>query len=216
MRTFLLEFSELRNKVVVCLASATKFNSETVLSTEELQKYHTFKSKNAANLFILGRYCAKSAYLIASGRDIPLNQINVINGVFGQPVLEEISDFSTSISHSYDMGGAIVFERNCLMGIDICCFKDVTNLLSISGGKEGINTVLTWAMQEALSKAIHTGITVPIEILKPRNIQQISSNLFQSEFINFPQYRSIAWVEDTYVVAVCYPKTLALNSICYS
>ena len=215
MRTIFLEFSGLKSKVVVCLASATKFNSETVLSTEELQKYHTFKSKNAANLFVLGRYCAKSAYLIASDRDISLNRINVINGVFGQPIFESISEFSTSISHSYYVGGAIVFERNCLMGIDICCFKDTANLFSICD-EEGINAVLTWAMQEALSKAIHTGITVPIEILKPRNIQQISSDLFQSEFINFSQYRSIAWVEDIYVVAVCYPKTLGLNSIHYS
>lgn len=212
MKTMYLEFGKLKSKAVVCLSSRVKEDPQKILTNSELQKYHSFKSQSAANSFFLGRYCAKYAYSIASNCHTSLNKINIVNGIFGQPFFEGLPGFNTSISHCNNEGAAIVFEQKYLMGIDICSPEDAESIFSTFGEKDA-NVALAWTMQEALAKAISTGITIPLEILSPHNIQQIHSHTFRSEYINFPQYQSIAWIDGTNIVAVCYPRNLVLNKI---
>ncbi len=212
MKTMYLEFGKSKSKAVACLSSRVKEDPQKILTDSELQKYYSFKSQSAAKSFFLGRYCAKYAYSIASNCHTSLNKINIVNGIFGQPFFEGLPGFSTSISHCNNEGAAIVFEQKYLMGIDICSSEDAESIF-LTFGKKDTNLALAWTMQEALSKAISTGITVPLEILSPHNIRKIYNQTFQSEYANFPQYQSIAWINDTHIMAICYPKNLVLNKV---
>ena len=189
---------------------------DNVFSKTELKKYEQFKVKSARDKFLLGRLAAKKAYLYLSKKNLAMNDIEIRNGVFNNPVLED-PYFDVSISHANNVAAGLVFDRSFPMGIDveainpskIDALSSVTTSEEIGGtGDDLFLLTVAWCMKEALSKAIRTGFTIPLDLLAIREMTQIDE-MFVCVFENFAQYKGYAKkISDDSVFAVVCPKQL--------
>jgi len=217
-----LEHKLLEVAVYVANSNDVFHESDDVLSHQEKKKYNMFKTATSKREYFLGRYCAKQAYLQLSKSKHELKSIEIVNGIFEQPVLHD-SKFNISISHSINVAGAVVFDKILEMGIDIetivddniPTFKAVTlkeELGSFDIHNEFIFAVC-WCLKESLSKAIKVGLTIPLPLLRIASIRKskFGENLFECEFSNFQQYKGFAQLDCNYVVAIVYPKQLSIE-----
>lgn len=226
------ENKKIRASCHITVASSIHLDYRHILSEIEIHKYDSFKVESAKNSFLLGRYSAKTAYMELNPNK-KLKDIDVQNGVFGQPFFTNDSEFELSIAHSDRIGAAIVFDKAYPLGIDIetrNASEDRSDIFSLVtkfdeiGNIEGVlsrsdqilRLIVAWCMKEALTKILKTGLTIPIDLLclkdfiKSGNIWR-NNSLFQCKFENFPQYKGIAKITDSYVVAIAYPRQLTVN-----
>lgn len=192
-----------------------------ILSPNEMKRYNSFKIDVPRTKYLLGRYSAKQAYLKLSGEISSMSKIEIKNGIFANPILND-PEFDISISHTYGMGAGIVFDRSFPIGIDlekidlskVAALRLMTSKVEI----ENINTIseldiltVAWCFKEALSKVIKTGLTIPLELLKIEKFM-IKTDIFRCIFSNFTQYSGYAKkITNNIVIAVVYPNQLNLN-----
>jgi len=127
--------------------------------------------------FLLGRYCAKQALRAALGTD-NRPQISILPGVFGQPLVQEATKprVGVSISHTTNIGGALVFDTAHPMGLDIACADEEMDLAIRAHLTERENDlikwpssqycrpIIAWTIKEALAKILLTGLMTPLPI----------------------------------------------------
>lgn len=107
-------------RAVLCITRANElaFGASEVLSESELQKYRSFKVDTGKLEFLLGRYSAKKAYCkLVQKKD--LRDVEIVNGIFEQPFFKNNGEFDVSITHSKEVGGAIVFDKVYPIGLDM-------------------------------------------------------------------------------------------------
>ena len=223
MGDLFFKYNGIAVRMSCCVTSLEDFHLQAheVLSQYELGKYDSFKVESGKIEYLLGRYSAKQAYFNLVDKDIDYCKIDIRNGTFDQPYFVGDADFDVSISHSQNMGGAIVFDRAFPMGFDLEVIdyaKVKTIQLSVSdeelkqldGDERNITAI--WCMKEALSKAIRTGLTVPLDLLKINDIKR-NGNFFQCCFKNFSQYKAIAEVAENYAMSIAYPQQLIIGEV---
>lgn len=223
MKNLLLKHNDkdIKMSIYIAKSSCVTLDHNIILSQSELKKYNSFKTESGKKEFLLGRYSAKQAYM-QSTHQCNFNDIEIKNGIFEQPFFVNNSEFDVSIAHTKGIGGAVVFDRAFPMGLDIETI-DTTKIesMQLMTKDEEINQLdvtleaaltIAWCLKESLSKAIKTGLTLPLELLEIENL--ITSNgFFECRFTNFTQYKGISKIKGNYVTALVYPKQLAVGGV---
>ena len=224
MERLSLKYNDIAVRMACCVTSLDDFHLQAheVLSQHELAKYDSFKVASGRIEYLLGRCSAKRAYLNLTGRNVDYSGIDIRNGIFEQPYFADDAKLDVSISHSQNIGGAIVFDRVFPMGFDLEVIDEMkvkTIQVSVSDdelehmdGDYESNITAIWCMKEALSKAIRTGLTVPLDLLKISNMKR-SGKFLECRFENFSQYKAIAEIVGTYAMSIVYPQQLTVGDV---
>jgi 4'-phosphopantetheinyl transferase EntD len=196
----------------------------TFLHENELDFFNTLKLPKVQHSYLLGRYAAKMALGIFM-EDSVLTDFRIGSGVFQQPILylAEGGNVQLSISHTAEMGIAVVFPERHPMGVDVEAInaeQSETIKGIITHGEEqklGLidadrNTSLTilWTIKEALSKVLKTGLMTPFHLYEIENIDHMDDVVVCS-FVNFPQYKSISWRSKGHAWSIVLPKKSVLD-----
>ncbi len=219
MKVFNLSFRKEVIENVVCIVEEVdlSFPPDYILSNLETEKYNKFKSDKGRIEYLLGRYASKIAYNKISGKCIPYESISIENGIFEQPILNS-NFWDISISHAHHIGAGIIFDKKFPIGIDLerLNIKNIKliqekvykeEIIDVIDQPEVVYLTVIWCLREAVSKAIKTGLTIPIDLLKLKKLSKVS-NWFLCEFENFPQYYGAAQVIENYVFAIAHPMQL--------
>jgi 4'-phosphopantetheinyl transferase len=193
------------------------------LSLAESRLATDLKFDRRRRTFLLGRYCAKeSLAALLHRRDF--TSIDVIPGVFAQPVvLNSGSRASVSISHTDDSAAALAFDSTHPMGLDIECLdeekasaveaqltaKEKIMVASLSQNRSEARFV-SWAMKEALSKVLLTGLMTPLPIYEIATMVT-EDDVWRATFRNFGQYQAVALLVRRHVVALALPKNTQIQ-----
>lgn len=189
------------------------------LHKSELEKYVQIKLEQRKQSFIAGRLVAKQtlSYLF---KENDLTKIAIKPGIFNQPLIDYHNNqlkYKISLSHSSDQSICLVFPEEHPMGIDMETVRknsgmDIASQLTSyekslwQNDAMDIDTfyVLLWTIKEALSKVLHTGLTVPLEIYEIEHIAK-KRNFYISTFKNFGQYKVISFRKGSNVYSFALP-----------
>ncbi|GAB6989838.1 4'-phosphopantetheinyl transferase family protein [Paenibacillus pini] len=197
---------------------------DAYLHLDEIDYLKTLKYEPRIKSYLLGRYAAKKA-IASLLDDNDLTKIHVKNGVFNQPVILHDSPkrIQVSLTHCNDIAAAIAFPEIMILGIDIekinssltrtveaeltSSEKIIATRLSCS--YESFSTII-WTLKESLSKAIKTGLAVPLQLLEVKDIED-KDGCWVSSFTNFSQYSAISFVVEGYAYSLTYPKYVEIE-----
>lgn len=211
-------------KIGFCISnkdfSLLEIEQDTFLYQNEKDYYATLRFPKRQQSYLIGRYCAKQAIRYCLN-EININQFNIKNGIFQQPVVQGAENVQVSISHAEDFGVAIAFSETCPMGIDIEVVSKHTEILAHLTMKEqqlanklfiseDAQLILLWSIKEALSKTIKCGLMIPFELLEILSITQQENRMF-SYFKNFHQYQALSFFVANKVCSIVYPKDALLD-----
>lgn len=205
-----------------CDLMSLKMHAENFLHTNELRYLETLHYEKRQFSFLLGRYCAKQ--LVSRHCQKKITEFEITTGIFRQPIITDI-DLEISLSHSEKMSAAIAFPRQLILGLDLEVLQPryataiqqelvepEISLLAHTFVNEPIIMGLTiiWTIKEALSKALKTGLTIPLQFLEVHTIERYDNYCF-STFKNFPQYQTITiWMADL-VLSIVFPKATIIS-----
>jgi 4'-phosphopantetheinyl transferase len=170
--------------------------------------------------YLLGRYAAKQA-LRDCLKHSDLTDIEVVKGVFEQPVV--LSPFKASaelsLAHTRGVAVAIACRAGHPMGVDIEFLgDDKAEFLSsyLTAAEEELihqadktannGRYLLWTMKEALSKALRCGLMTPLEVFEVANLSDSTGGSWLAYFTNFAQYKAHSWSIDRYILSIVLPK----------
>ena len=195
---------------------STLINVHLHKSEKEVLAGYEFEKRKLS--YALGRVSTKIA--LQEVLRVDTDKCWVEKGVFKQPILYTTDSklkLQCSLSHSENMGVAIVFPEAHPLAVDIEKIDlskiDAINSKLVDSEKElcfkyshyPIHTIL-WTLKEALSKVIKCGLTVPFDLLEIDNIEKTALG-FVSTYKNFFQYKASSFIlEDNFAVSVVYPK----------
>lgn len=194
------------------------------LHPNELNFFDTLKFEKAQHSYLLGRFAAKSAWSAFAENGL-MTAAEITAGIFQQPVLylPDGGNVQLSIGHTEKIGMAIVYPESHPMGID-AEFIDAAQSETIRGvialkeqgklhlihSEESKSLTLLWTIKEALSKVLKTGLMTPFELFEVENIQH-QEDILICDFINFPQYKSISWLDGGYAWSIVLPRKSMLD-----
>lgn len=194
------------------------------LHKNEIEYLESLLFESRINSYLLGRYTAKKAISKLTDEGC-LNEIIIRNGVFNQPVVicDSFSNVQVSITHCDEFAASIAFDDMLKLGIDLEKYGVELNLGIESEltqhEKELINRVncsyscfvlMVWSIKESLSKALKTGLTVPLSVLEVQSIES-REGYFLCSFTNFIQYTSISFIVGEFVCSITLPKNVELK-----
>lgn len=195
------------------------------LHEKEQDFFDTLKLPKVQHSYLLGRYAAKMALSIFMD-DIVLTDARISSGIFQQPVLylTEAGNVQLSISHTTEMGIAVVFPEGHPMGVDVEAVnaeqtetikgiitpneKQKLPLIDADANK---SLTILWTIKEALSKVLKTGLMTPFHLYEIDNIE-LRGEIVVCSFINFPQYQSISWISNGHAWSLVLPKKSLLDT----
>jgi 4'-phosphopantetheinyl transferase len=218
---------ERRYEVVLNLTYMTETESHQLipyLTSEERDYLKFIRSDKRLRSYLYGRYSLKKAVSQYSN-EVQLNNINIKNGIFGQPVIELKSPKNPggSLSHCETCAASLVYDEALIMGIDIeevnrnvrkVLENNITtheaSLIKNQVIQETLAFVILWTAKESLAKCLKTGLTVPLELYEVEKIEN-KEKYFKISFTHFMQYTAFTFVFDTYVCSITYPKLIELS-----
>jgi 4'-phosphopantetheinyl transferase len=220
-----LQRSNLQLEATLVVASSNTAWSLMDLSGEifgkaEAAYLSTLQFERRQKSYLLGRYAAKMALGNALAES-DLRTIEIERGVFEQPVVRYPGDnrWDVTISHTEFLAAALAYPRVHPMGIDIeridaAGAETASSQLSKqeAGWLESqpanrLETIFAlWTAKEALSKALRTGLTSPIEIYNLAEFSRINRGIWEGLFLNFAQYKARVWIGSSSVLAIVLPK----------
>ncbi|MBW8683049.1 4'-phosphopantetheinyl transferase family protein [Chitinophaga rhizophila] len=198
----------------------------TLLHPSEKERYLQLQTPARRNSFLLGRCAAKTALSGLTPHVAPA-AINIAKGVFNFPVVYGIGmdNLQVSISHSPPFAIAIAFSEAHPLGIDIEKIKvangdllrrvmspwevDLTSQLGLDAS---IGNTVIWSAREALSKIIRTGLSAGFDLLRVQSMVYYEQALLLS-FVNFPQYKAIVIIENSYVFSLVIPAGTGIDIV---
>lgn len=202
--------------------SNSMFNGELIdiihIYSSELSNMSESRKKE----YILGRYAATRAVEILENH----SGIYIKRGLFNNPYLVG-SDFSDiSIAHSNEYVTAIAFDRNIILGVDCqminseddvsCIWELLTvnekRLLSSCTLEYNIMIMVFWTIKESVTKAIRTGLTIPMNILEIVEVVY-SGNKIIAYMKNIPQYKTVTYIKDKLIISIALPKVLDIYGL---
>lgn len=194
-----------------------------VLSDFEKKEFSYLKYPKRRLSYLLGRICSKISIKQLIG-EVNLQDISIVNGVFGFPVVKGgVQNIMVTYSHCNNIGISLAFREEFLLGIDIeKISKEKSKLVQKYITKDeqtiindfGLNVegcFFLWTIKEALSKIIKTGFTLSFDILAISNFKKVCKNIWESQFVNFSQYKGISLMFDDHVCSIVLPKNTYLN-----
>jgi 4'-phosphopantetheinyl transferase len=204
------------------LTDLNKFRT-SFLHPKEQDYYEALLHPTRQKSYLLGRFCAKQA-ISAYTNNLDLRACFIENGVFEHPVVHLNYDHNlqVSISHSDELGAAIIFPEVHPLAIDVetVCIKKMLTIKSqmtvkemklsnlFSSNAEIWGLTMLWTAKEALSKILKCGLMISFELLEVETIIR-DNNYIVSTFKNFPQYKAISFsIEQTICTLVCPKNTL--------
>lgn len=170
--------------------------------------------------FVHSRYITKKAVQNLMP-DTPLNNIQVLKGVFEQPVLEishGSASYDVSVSHKDNIAASLVFPHYHPAGIDIDVvtpqnMKALNRMLTAHEqhicGEYSERKMAIYTAKEALSKIMKCGLTVPVHFLEVNALQK-EETFYSGVFTNFCQYQFISFASGDHILTMVFPK----NSKC--
>ncbi|MGS0763563.1 4'-phosphopantetheinyl transferase family protein [Syntrophomonas curvata] len=190
----------------------------------ELNYYETLVAEKRKKSYLLGRYSAKQAVFSFVGIHNPQN-IFIKPGCFTQPIFinNHYKNVQVSISHCDDIGAAVAFPEELLMGIDI--ERVDTNKVDAMESQMTANEIdlvksfpdpyitmltLLWTAKEALSKVLKTGLMTPFHVFEIDMLQK-KHNSIALTFQNFGQYQGISFNLGNYINTIVYPKNTEMD-----
>ena len=199
---------------------------ESFFHASELKVFLRFKHENRKRSFLLGRYAAKQALAKLCGEE-DLRAIQVIKGIFGQPVVKYKSSlWDVSISHCAEWAVALAFPLVHPMGLDIetvdlgrinamkSQFTLDENQWVRSKGPDFESTLSTvvWTVKEGISKLIKSGFMSPFSIyeLDLKKLEATQPSMYVNYFRNFGQYKAVSLVSERHVLSLVLPKLSTL------
>lgn len=194
------------------------------LSKEEFRLYEDIKSNERKQSFVYGRVAAKIALKIIL-QDLKFEEVSIVPGLLGQPVIKNLSmnDYAISISHSKKIAAAIIVSSICPVGIDVeeISFSHINELNSICreyeleltanchGDDEVTAKTRIWTLKEALSKALTCGFVVPLSYFDI--IEFSRDQLGSCSFANFPQFIGHSYVLSDHVLSIVLPYNVKIE-----
>ena len=162
--------------------------------------------------FVHSRYIAKKAVqnLIP---EIPIGNIQVLKGVFEQPVLV-ISNcsaaYDVSVSHKDTIAAALVFPQSHPAGIDIDVADPANSaaldrMLTLHERQISQPKMIMYTAKEALSKVMRCGLTAPLHFLEVNSLQK-DGIFYRGVFTNITQYQFISFPGNAYMFTMVFPK----------
>ena len=190
----------------------TGTNLHDLLHIKEIHRASNYPQEKRKNSYLLGRISAKLA--IKKYLDLTkTNSFYIDNGVFNQPIIVGLHSpyFQISLSHTQDIGIAIVYDESHPMGIDIesvddSSSKDVMSILSQNEKDllKQVDPLILWTAKESLSKCLKTGLTIPFDWFEVNKIIELKENCFEIYFLNLNQFKATVFMTDQYIVACSY------------
>ena len=193
--------------------------SALALHPDEIERLQGMRHAGRRRDFALGRHVARCAVSSLAGahatRDSP-----IAVGVFGQPVLggPAAPHLDVSLGHADGLVAAVAFPRSHPLGLDVEGLdfgRAATMMAHIStrerellGGLELDELeMLTrlWTAKEALSKALRTGLTLPLELYEAMSAERDGERV-RFTFTTFRQYAAETLAGRTHCLALCLPR----------
>lgn len=189
-----------------------------LLSEDERNRYIGFKYPLRGLSYLLGRLSSKIA-IEQLDNDINPQNISIVNGVFGFPVVKGNSkNIQVNYSHSDNIGVSLAYYEEYPIGIDIekidfdkisiiksyMTEREIQMVKDIDLEKEG--AFFLWTMKESLSKIIKTGLTLRLDVLEIQSIKKLQDNIWESSFVNFTQYKIISGFFNDHICSITIPR----------
>jgi phosphopantetheinyl transferase len=191
-----------------------------ILSAQEYEKYRLSLTQKKKDDFLLGRYSAKKA-LSQICEVSQLSDIDISNGVFGQPIVhyKDLYNVQISVAHGDNISASIVFEESHPTAIDIELIdkskiadikpqftKTELALFPDLNISEELFVFILWTAKESLSKILRTGLTIPLNILEINSIKVIGDDRFVCTYSNFLQYQANSHAKEGFIYSITFPK----------
>lgn len=191
-----------------------------VLHSDEITYLNSLKFDRRKSSYLLGRISAKNALSKIIPTKAAMNSFKVGFGVFQFPVIEHLpcSGFQVSITHCDTIGISMAYPEAHPMGVDIekinpekvgsminmFTKEEITLTNSFLNDKASGHTLL-WTVKESLSKILKTGMMIDFKYLELDSLDY-KNGLYIANFKNFPQYKSLSIVLNSYIVSITCPK----------
>lgn len=203
--------------------AAVEHSRRIWLHPTELRYLDTLSAERRRRSYLLGRCAAKRA-LGCLLPQAPAAQLEVANGVFGQPVLRYATSepLDLSISHTDQLGCALAFPALHPMGLDVeqvsverahvmqsQMVAEELAAAEAAVGSAPAACALLWTAKEALSKALRCGMTCPFELMAVAGIEGEPPAL-GGRFRNFGQYQFQTWIGAGTVLSLVLPRSSRL------
>ena len=194
-------------------------------SLENLQ-YERYTAPVRKQQFLWGRIACKMALELYWANIT--NEIQITNGVFGQPLVLHplLANIHVSISHKKNIATAVGFREEHPMAVDVelynashsqtvisqCTDKELRMTETLP---EEYRHNFLWSVKESVSKALKTGLNTPFRLFEITRFQPSSLPVFtyESEMSNFGQYRILSLVEEGYVLSLAVPARSIIKSV---
>lgn len=182
------------------------FDVTSWLHPTEIGRAESITHQARRSEYLIGHLAAKRA-LIAKLNETSVNEIAILDGVFGQPiVVGSCLSPGVGIAHSGGWAVALAFDLRHPMGIDIeiehPTIADVVRSKATVSEVELLNKLclpdsesytLLWTMKEALGKVLTTGLMCPLWFYEVDDIS-VQGRFYKAVFRNFKQYRTLSFM----------------------
>lgn len=154
----------------------------SVLSTDEIQRYHRYKDKKAQYTFLISHIALR--LILGKSLNIHPKNLNFAINTYGKPYLKGSNKLQFNLSHSIKKACIIVSDTE--VGIDVECIRNFNyeEIMTFFSDDESlviyqqqnkkeklINFFRIWTQKEALLKCIGTGL---VENIKDINTDYIN------------------------------------------
>ena len=201
-------------------------NISQILHPSEMNYFDTLTHEKRQKSYLMGRYACKKV-LSTYFNEPNLTKIEIVQGIFGQPVVRYLTREMPGISLSHDnsFAVAIAFPDTHPMALDIETadegkvevikpqLTDAEAEFAMSGILlEYLICTLFWTAKEALSKLIKCGLTIRFTLIEAEmGEKDYHTKGFSITFKNFPQYQARAWAVGNQAITLVYPLKSEIN-----
>ncbi|WP_083802364.1 4'-phosphopantetheinyl transferase superfamily protein [Micromonospora sp. ATCC 39149] len=176
--------------------------------------------------YLIGRYVGKRAVAALVGEPDPAG-FRIDRGVFGHPVVRGTAraGVQVSITHNGPAAAAVAFDEAHPMGVDLEQIDESrlpTLLRQLSGDERALvdqlglplleAAVRLWSARESLTKAMRTGLTVPMPLLEV-SAAVATVGCVRFEFRNFFQFAAMTVRIGAYCLALALPRYTRLDPL---
>lgn len=198
---------------------------ESFLHPNELAYLRSLEFDRRKRSFLLGRLAAKQALARYLEGAIDPAAIEIVPGVFQQPVVRagSIGPVGVSLAHSQRVACAVAYSELHPLAIDVeDPLPSRDDVIKTQLDPEELDRAaaawpagpshctMIWTAKEALSKILRCGMTCPFELLAVKELYA-AGGLFGGQFANFTQYRFQTWVMGASIVSLVLPRNSELT-----
>jgi 4'-phosphopantetheinyl transferase len=203
--------------------------AETVLGPSELAYFQGLQYARRQSSYLLGRLAVKRA-LSELLKEPRLEQLEIVPGVFRQPILvcPAPARPEISLAHAQGVAVGVACQPGHPVGVDLELLeaerqaifpqvfqRDELAMFTAFGMEESSAGFRLWTIKEALSKVLRCGLTAPFEILRPKAIQPpapgFPAQSYEVQFEHFSQYKAHSWILGGYALALVIPRNTRLG-----